>query len=489
MSADNTKAGRSPGDASERDSLRARAERYFETQPPHETPQVEDAESLLHELQVHQIELEMQNEELRRTQLDLDAERAKYFDLYDLAPVGYVTIDSSGLITETNLTAAASLGLDRSQLVGAPLERYVFWDDADAYYLNMLRLKEGSKESAGFQIRLMRQERAFWVRIQARAQASIGSAESELHITFTDIDELTQAQDAERRAAERLQAVVRASHDMIYTLDPHGAVLFASPSLTTLLGYEPHELVGRSFADLVHKDDALRSQQALRHVVRDSREDAVVEYRIRHNDGTWRWFESHIAPMCNPDGSVVEYVGNARDITNRKSQDTEMQQMAMTDELTGIGNRRMFIRAMSKELKRSRRYNYGLSMLMVDVDNLKTINDTFGHPVGDGVLQTVARVCAEVCREDDEACRIGGDEFAVLLPHSTGEAAYDVGERIREALRHQPTVPGMPRHYTISVSIGVGTVDPGDTDYSELVERADSALLSAKEHGRDRTCV
>jgi diguanylate cyclase (GGDEF)-like protein len=223
--------------------------------------------------------------------------------------------------------------------------------------------------------------------------------------------------------------------------------------------------------------------------VRDSHEDAVVEYRIRHNDGSWRWFESSIAPMFAPDGSVVEYVGNARDITERKSQASEMQLMAMTDELTGIGNRRVFIRAMSKELKRARRYKYELSMLMVDVDNLKTINDSFGHGSGDGALQTVARVCAEVCRDADEACRIGGDEFAILLPHSTEAAAFDIGERIRAALARQPVVPGMPDGSAVSVSVGVGTVIPEDTDYSELVERADRALHSAKERGRNHTCV
>jgi diguanylate cyclase (GGDEF)-like protein/PAS domain S-box-containing protein len=489
MSPDRTSASRNPRDT-EPESLRDRAERYSADHArAQEAGAPADVDSVLHELRVHQIELEMQNEELRRAQHEIDSARAKYFDLYDMAPMGYVTVDSAGVVVEANLTAASLLGIHRDGLMGAPLSRLIVPDDADAYYLNMLKLK-GATDSLDFQLRMIRVDQSFWVSVQARAVPSgEDSAEPVYRITFNDIDELQRALRAERVLAERFSAVVNGSHDIIYTLDAEGVVTFVSPSSAVLLGYGPAELVGRSFGDLVHKDDAARCLRALANVVRNSHKDAVVEYRIQHHDGTWRWFESTVAPMYDSRGKAVEHVGNARDITDRKFEAAEMQLLAMTDELTGIGNRRLFMSTFFKEFRRSRRYRYDLSLLMVDVDNLKAINDSLGHPVGDRALQLVARVCREACREVDEVCRLGGDEFAVVLPHSDGLTAFDVGERVREAIAAEPVPDGFPPEHRITVSVGAGTVLPDDAEQSELLERADQALRRAKQRGRNFTCA
>lgn len=182
------------------ESLRQRAEdklRAFEAAPP-ETFSPEEVKQLFHELRVHQIELEMQNEELRQTQAQLDTARARYFDLYDLAPVGYLTINQQGLIQEANLTAATLLGAGRITLLRQPFTRFILPEDQDIYYLQRKKvLKTG--DSGSWEMRLLRADSSrFWAQLQA-APASKG----ELWLTLADISERKKAAD-DKSAFEQL---------------------------------------------------------------------------------------------------------------------------------------------------------------------------------------------------------------------------------------------------------------------------------------------
>ena len=139
---------------------------------------LDETQRLLHELQVHKIELEMQNEELRRTQAELEVSRARYFDLYDLAPVGYVTLSEKGLILEANLTAARLLGVERSALVKQPLTRFIVPEDQDVYYRHRQQLLEAGAPQA-CELRLMRANAApFWAQLEMTASADAAGAQA-----------------------------------------------------------------------------------------------------------------------------------------------------------------------------------------------------------------------------------------------------------------------------------------------------------------------
>lgn len=469
------------------DTLRARAEESYghaAEEPMPSTP--EEVQSLLHELRVHQIELEMQNEQLRDAQLQIDASRAKYFDLYDMAPVGYVTLNDASVVVEANLTAAGLLGVDRGELVGAPMSRFVASEDADAYYLRMHAMT-GEVGSQDFEMRLRRASGSFWGGVQVRVRPPDRDGDRRISLTFTDIDDLKRAQAAEYEIAARFRAVVECSHDVIYTAGANGVFTFVSPSIHTLLGYDPEEVIGRTLADFVHPDDVEACERALARVVQDPKEHAQFEYRVRHADSMWRWFESNLAAVVRNDGSVCEYVGNARDITGRKFETAEMQVLAMTDELTGIGNRRRFLRAAEVELERARRHDFALSLLIIDVDNLKLVNDTYDHLVGDKVLVLVGRMCRDACRGADASGRLGGDEFGILLPHSGEMEGFEVAERLRHAIEREPAPRELPLGFKVTVSIGVAAANPDDSDFTSLLRRADAALHRAKQQGRNVT--
>lgn len=166
----------------------------------------------------------------------------------------------------------------------------------------------------------------------------------------------------------------------------------------------------------------------------------------------------------------------------------EVYQLATHDALTELCNRRHFIELVEKEIARAQRHGRPLVMCIIDVDLFKPVNDQYGHAAGDGVLRQMAAVVRRFVRGEDIAARIGGEEFAVLLPESDLDAALAFADRLRLAVADETFVlGGEPRRITIS--IGVAGLGPGREDRSQLMQAADGQLYRAKEEGRNRVCV
>lgn len=161
----------------------------------------------------------------------------------------------------------------------------------------------------------------------------------------------------------------------------------------------------------------------------------------------------------------------------------ELQRLADSDPLTGIANRRRFCERAAEELRRARRFRDPLALLMIDADHFKQINDTWGHEVGDTVLRGMADTIVVALRDVDIFGRLGGEEFAVLLPKTDVQAALGVAERLRAAVASMAVVPNLH----ITASIGVTVVCDGD-DFNTLLNRADQAMYQAKQAGRNRVC-
>ena len=163
--------------------------------------------------------------------------------------------------------------------------------------------------------------------------------------------------------------------------------------------------------------------------------------------------------------------------------------LSKTDALTALGNRRMFFESARSEIYRSRRYHFPLSLILIDLDHFKKINDTCGHDSGDLVLRGIAQIFAARFRDSDIVCRIGGDEFAILLPHTAVSEAYLVAESIRiDMLQRRFGLDGIEDkdNPTITMSIGVSQLEPGDGTVDDLYRRTDSFLYVAKHHGRNQ---
>ena len=176
------------------------------------------------------------------------------------------------------------------------------------------------------------------------------------------------------------------------------------------------------------------------------------------------------------------------DITERKALEGELRRLANTDMLTGIANRRSFMESLRREIMRARRYGRPLSLLMLDVDHFKRINDTHGHPCGDEVLKKLAVTVRETLRDSDLFGRIGGEEFAVALPETPLAGALQNAERVRAEVGRAVVSFG-GREIRFAVSIGAAALADGGEDMEGLFSRVDAALYRAKEGGRNRVCA
>ena len=186
--------------------------------------------------------------------------------------------------------------------------------------------------------------------------------------------------------------------------------------------------------------------------------------------------------------SSDEVVTIYNDVTDRKRMEDELNHFASIDFLTGIPNRRQLMETLDRELNRAQRYGRTLSFLMFDLDHFKSINDRYGHEAGDKVLPSVAKSCKNTLRKVDEVGRIGGEEFAVILPDTRSEGAMEVAERLRCQVENL-VVATESGDVSVTISIGVVEASYGKSDLACLMRKADDAMYAAKHEGRNRTVV
>jgi len=286
----------------------------------------------------------------------------------------------------------------------------------------------------------------------------------------------------------------------LISLDAQGCVTEWNESIGRVTGHG-HDVVGRSLA-VFYPEDAItpeRVQDRL-HEAEHSGWSLDDGWRLRADGGRF-WGSAMIAPQralaadnplaaalaADADAAETGYCLIVRDMSAHRDTTEDARRAAVCDHLTGIGNRRAFFDAAEAELRRWRRLSRPLSLLVIDADHFKTTNDTHGHPVGDAVLRHIAHLMGATFRQIDVVARIGGDEFAVLLPAADLASAQGIAERFRGAVETQPaqTDAGPVR---CTVSIGIATMDEATADVDALLKRADEALYAAKRLGRNRVC-
>ncbi len=303
---------------------------------------------------------------------------------------------------------------------------------------------------------------------------------------------------AERRAGAdtadmRFRLLAEHSIDLIVAVDADLAIRYASPATASLLGCAPNDLHGHTLAELLAHED--RAAFIARHFTKAAQRGVVPDlFRALRRDGSTLWVEARVASLP-PGNGLGDYLVTFRDANQRqRAEETlgrmnaELSTLASTDALTGLPNRRQFDATLHKEWYRALRDATPLSLLMIDVDRFKPLNDRFGHPVGDRFLACVGQAIRNnVRRASDMAARYGGEEFAVVLPGTGAAGALEIAEVIRRAVADADTSGIVEGGYPLSVSIGVAaTVALAGGGSASLVHSADSALYQAKRNGRNR---
>jgi diguanylate cyclase (GGDEF)-like protein/PAS domain S-box-containing protein len=273
-----------------------------------------EEEKTMHELLVHQIELEMQNEELRRLQSSLDAERARYFELFDLAPVGYITLDDHNLILEANLTAANQFGLPREKLTKLPLSRVILPEDQDIFYLTRKKLL-AERAAQSCQLRLLKSDGTFfWGRLELAPVAPADEAGDFCRISIINITDKVRIREDLARREQEYRLLAENASDVVFRCNMAGLIEWITSSVTARVGWTPEQIVGRQLRDLVHPDDTDRLAAA-----QAGLKDGIgfeIELRIRVRTDGYHWFSVAMRPALDDTGNVTHLVGGWQDIQN-----------------------------------------------------------------------------------------------------------------------------------------------------------------------------
>lgn len=317
---------------------------------------------------------------------------------------------------------------------------------------------------------------------------------------FQDVTRQTKTEAALREGEAYYRLLAENATDLIFRIGDDGCFSYVSPSIEALTGFTVAETIGQTAASAIHPEDWPRVAATMEVLRSGGASQGIVAYRRQRKDGQWRWLEANGRLSHDLAGTGVgEIVGVARDISDRKQFEqqlvdarlaaerdaSEARLIAATDELTGLASRRLFMTRLGSEIRTAQSAGTPLSVAVFDVDHFKRVNDRFGHGVGDAVLRAVADTGVRMVRGQDLVGRIGGEEFAILMPGTPIEAAVAVGERLRAAIEGCGDRTGLP---PVTVSIGVAAHRDGD-DAGTLLGAADGALYVAKAGGRNRLHV
>ncbi|RJF84223.1 diguanylate cyclase [Azospirillum cavernae] len=290
-----------------------------------------------------------------------------------------------------------------------------------------------------------------------------------------------------RLSEERLQGIIGMAQDAILTADEALTITLFNQAAERLFGYEAIDIVGRPLSLLIPEHLRAAHEASIAEFGAGPVQSRLMATRREvvglTRDGREFPAEVSIAKLHHARGLL--YTAVIRDVSERKRVETELRRMATTDPLTGLCNRRRFWELADVEIARLRRYGHPVSVLMLDIDRFKSINDQYGHAVGDQALVRLASVCRAELRDTDHIGRLGGEEFAVLLPETGLAAARDVAERLREQLA-ATDIPCLNGVLHMTVSIGIAVCGEDDMSIERVLSRADRALYVAKSHGRNR---
>jgi two-component system cell cycle response regulator len=293
--------------------------------------------------------------------------------------------------------------------------------------------------------------------------------------------------ERERTAAE-LENLYEDAPCGYHTLSPDGLILRMNRTELSWLGYSRTEVVGKK-----HYDDLLLPEcreAFIQRFIEFKAGGVVNDFRttMQRRDGTALPVTIHATAVRSANGDLLETRATAIDVTERHRLEQELRRQAYTDPLTGVYNRRHFFELGERHYRHAVRDNLPISVCMLDIDYFKAINDQHGHDTGDRTLVAVAQHCADSLRPIDLFARMGGEEFAVLLPDTSYEEALQVANRLRENLGSMKISATHQHLLSITVSIGVAALSSNTQSLGELLTQADSRLYQAKGQGRNQVC-
>jgi diguanylate cyclase (GGDEF)-like protein/PAS domain S-box-containing protein len=441
-------------------------------------PGMEDDARLLHDLRVHQIELEMQNEELRNTQAVLSASRDRFSHLYNFSPVSYCTLDTKGIVLECNLTLCQLLNRERSELIGYPLGRNLppedvpilqdMFSNREPVVENTLRLRSHRKDTPMLHVLLRLQRLEKPIEGAGHWLAAISD--------ITSLHHLTEELRIKSAAIENtLEGVLITRAD--------GKICFVNDAFEKTTGYTQQQVLGKN-PNILHsgKHTAAFYQDMWQAIIKDGHWRGEVWNRRANGEIYPEWLS--ISSILDTHNKPAYYVAVFSDITTEENMRQRLHKLAYYDGVTDLPNRHLFMDRLRQAIADARRNNRKFALLFIDLDRFKNINDTLGHSTGDLLLVEVSRRIASNLREVDTVARMGGDEFMILLPNIQHDKdSLLIANKLLGAMADPFNLEG--RQYHISASIGISHFPADGTEAEDIIRHADIAMYQAKAQGRN----
>jgi len=306
--------------------------------------------------------------------------------------------------------------------------------------------------------------------------------------------EIAEAHDALARQESRLRAVIETATDGVLIVGDGNRVETFNPACERVFGWPAAEIIGHSVNELMGSDSRTRrsGSSGFDELIESLMEAGLSRGHVRTVRGRRRdggGFPLEVSLSRTMIQNVPVYVAIVRDVTEAVRAHEELFALATKDGLTGLRNRRYFLEGAETEFARSRRHGRGFSLLLIDADHFKKVNDDHGHDAGDRVLQSIAESAIESLREVDLVGRLGGEEFAVAMPEADLATALAVAERLRLQIAERRMETADGGSIRVTVSIGVAASSAEDMTLNQMLRRADQALYAAKHNGRNQVAV
>ena len=424
---------------------------------------------------------------------------ANYRFLFDHVQAGVVLHGASTEILYANATAAELLGITREMMYGAvdtdPRWGFIREDGSrmplDEYPVNRAISTASLIKSMVLGLHRLNDQKLTWLLCNAYPVKDEQGKLDRVVVSFTDVTELKQTELALHQSEERLRLVLRGANDAAWDWDITNQKGYYSPRWWGMLGYEPVERSPEFllWLHLMHPRDRKPVNQALESAMKGDASAFELEFRLKHKNGHWVPVLCRGFILRNATGNPIRISGTNMDLTERKRVEKQIHKIAFYDSLTGLPNRQMLGEIMQRGLDLRTRSGQNGAILVLDIDDFKTLNDTRGHDVGDQLLILVAKRLRNCVRRSDTIARLGGDEFVVLLEWLGSEMsetellAGSMASKMLKAMSH-PFKLGSTV-YRCSLSIGIAPFNDDTRGFASIMRQADMAMYQAKAAGRN----
>lgn len=409
------------------------------------------------------------------TENNYAAERVRWQQIYlemlvSHLPVVLFALNDMGIFTFAQGQGLEALQIRPEELIG--VSAFELYQDFPTFLHNIIRALDGEAFSTVDHFN----QRILQTQFIPLCSAS-GEVTSVLGIA-SDITESRELEDTLSKEARRFRAINEHISDLVLILDATGMYKYVSPSHQRILGYSVQQLNGTNIFEMLHPDDLPQAEKMLHDALQNSGTVVWSECRVRHASGSWVTIECvALGRLDDPD--IAGIIVNARDITERATMEEMLRYQAEHDSLTELPNRTLFLERLKEAIQEAQHVSNDISLLMLDINRFKEINDTFGHNHGDQLLRQLGNRLQHTIGSAGTVARLGGDEFAILLPGIDEQGGEQVVHTLCKALEAPFTLADHPLQ--IDISIGATMYPAHGTDPLTLMRHGDTAMYLAKQ--------